>query len=116
MSEPQKKAEPKRVRSEKRIREKKVEVRLSRQEHEHLVRLSKIANTTPQTVLRTLLMDQELKPARIYPDEVYRAIIGLGRNWNQAVTKLHSTGQIPPESVEGLLQEVKEIRQCLSSR
>lgn len=116
MSEGQEKQKPKRKCSQNRKRTFQVLLPLNKEEHQHLARLAKIANTTRQTVLRALLMERDLKPARIYPDEVYRAIIGLGRNWNQAVTKLHSTGEIPNNEVNRLLKELKELYTCLSSK
>jgi hypothetical protein len=103
-------AAPKKNRSEKRIRTFQICVRLTREEDRQLTKIAKAAKTSRQGVIRALLMDLNLEPVQIYPEETYRAIIELGRNLNEAVKALHITGEFPPESVQRLLSEARELR------
>jgi predicted transcriptional regulator len=116
MSQTNPPARPQEKRSEKRIRTFQTCVRLNREEDRQLKRIAKAAKTSRQWVVRALLMDLKLEPVQIYPEETYRAIIELGRNFNEAVKTLHITGEFPPESVQRLLSETKELRGRLCSK
>jgi hypothetical protein len=57
-----------------------------------------------------------MKPVAVYPPEVMRAIVGLGRNWNQLVRKVHSTSALDREDTRAMLQEIRDIWLALVSR
>ena len=86
--------------SEKRRRTFQVKVRFTPDEHAHLLNQARITNKSP-TMLTAAVAGVRLKPVTKYPHEVFRAIIGLSRNFNQLVKKLHATSQLgrpKPES------------------
>jgi len=106
----------KKPRSNKRRRPFRVEVRLTAEEHSHLLSQAEAVHKKPTEVVRRLVAGSRLKPVAVYPPEVMRAIVGLGRNWNQLVRKVHSTSALDAEDTQAMLKEVRELWLCLLSR
>ena len=67
-------------RSGSRRRISKVEVRFSPDEYQHLLNQAQITNKSPTMFIRAAAAGVRLKPVTKYPDDVFRAIIGLSRN------------------------------------
>lgn len=107
---------PKKPRSNKRRRTHALFLRLSDEEQTHLEHQAAIVNRKPADFLRKLLAGSRLKPVAVYPPEVMRAIVGLGRNWNQLVRKVHATSGLDREDTQVMLREIKELWLCLLSR
>ena len=108
--------EPRKPRSENRRRTLKVEVRFSPDEHAHLLDQARIANKSPTTFMRSAVAGIRLKAVMRYPDDVFRAIIGLSRNFNQLVKKLHATSQLDLPEARELTAKLEALLQCLYSR
>lgn len=106
----------KKPRSNKRRRPFRVEVRLTADEHSHLLSQAEAAHKKPTEVVRRLVAGSKLKPLGVYPPEVMRAIVGLGRNWNQLVRKVHATSTLDREDTQAMLKEIKDLWLCLLSR
>jgi hypothetical protein len=108
-------AGPKKNRSESRQRTLKVEVRFSPDEHAHLLDQARCTNKSPAKFIRALAAGARLKPVAKYPDDVYRAIIGISRNFNQFVRKLHSTSQLDVPEARELAARLERLLECLYS-
>ena len=106
----------KKPRSNKRRRPFRVEVRLTAEEHTHLLSQAEAAHRKPTEVVRRLVAGSRLKAVAVYPPEVMRAIVGLGRNWNQLVKKVHSTSALDSEDTQAMLKEIRELWLCLLSK
>jgi len=102
--------------SEKRRRPFRVQVRLSTEEYAHLVDQAAAVHRKPAELFRKLLAGSRLKPVAVYPPEVMRAIVGLGRNWNQLVKKVHFTSALDTEDTRTILKGIKDLWLCLLSR
>lgn len=106
----------KKPRSDKRRRIHQIMVRFSPEEHTHLLEQAKRANKRPQKFIRALVEGSRLKSVALYPPEVYRAIVGLGRNFNQLVRKVHSTEVLNREDTQAMFEELHKVHECLVSR
>lgn len=106
----------KRPRSERRRRTVQVKVRFSTEEHAHLLEQAQRANKKPTVFIRAVVAGSRLKPVAVYPPEVMRAIVGLGRNWNQLVRKAHSTSALDREDARAMLKEIRDLWLILLSR
>ena len=106
----------KKPRSDKRRRIHQVMVRFSPEEHAHLLEQAKRANKRPQKLIRALVTGSRLKSVALYPPEVYRAIVGLSRNFNQLVKKVHSTSTLDREDTQAMFEELHKVWLCLISR
>jgi hypothetical protein len=93
-----------------------VKVRFSTEEHAQLLGQAQRANKKPTVFIRALVAGSRMKPVAVYPPEVMRAIVGLGRNWNQLVRKVHSTSALDREDTRAMLQEIRDIWLALVSR
>jgi hypothetical protein len=91
-------------------------VRFSPEEHEHLLAQAKRANKGPARLIRALVAGSRLKSVALYPPEVYRAIVGLSRNFNQLVRKVHSTSALDREDTRTMFEELHKVYECLISR
>lgn len=107
---------PKKPRSNKRRRIHQVMVRFSPDEHAHLLEQATRANKRPAKLIRALVAGSRLKSVALYPPEVYRAIVGLSRNFNQLVKKVHSTSALNREDTQAMLEELHKVWLCLISR
>lgn len=107
---------PKKPRSEKRRRTLQVMVRFSPEEHVHLLEQAKRANKRPAKLIRALVAGSRLKSVALYPPEVFRAIVGLSRNWNQLVKKVHSTSALDHEDTQAMFEELHKVWLCLICR
>ncbi len=102
--------------SESRRRTSKVEVRFSPDEYRHLLDQAHIANKSPTMFIRAAVAGVRLKPVTRYPDDVFRAIIGLSPNFNKLVKKLHATSQLDLPEARELTTRLEALLQCLYSR
>ena len=106
----------KKPRSEKRNRTLQVKVRFSAEEHAHLLEQAQCVNRKPTHLIRALVAGSRLRSVAVYPPEVLRAIVGLGRNWNQLVRKVHATSSLDREDTQAMLKQIKDLWLCLLSR
>ena len=108
--------ESRKLRSESRRRTSKVEVRFSPEEYTHLLNQAQIVNKSPTMFIRAAVAGVRLKAVTKYPDDVFRAIIGTSRNFNQLVKKLHATSQLDLPEARELTARLEALLQCLYSR
>lgn len=108
--------EPRKPHSESRRRTSKVEVRFSPDEYAHLLNQAQITNKSPTMLIRAAVAGARLKPVTRYPDDVFRAIVGLSRNFNQLVKKLHATSQLDLPEARELTSRLEALLQCLYSK
>lgn len=108
--------EPRKPHSESRRRTFQVKVRFTPEEHAHLLSQAQIANKSPTMFIRAAVAGVRLKAVTKYPDDVFRAIIGLSRNFNQLVKKLHATSQLDLPETRELTARLEVLLQCLYSR
>ena len=96
----------------KRPRPYRFAVRLSQEEHAHIVEQAKIVSRTPPDMLRVLGLGQRLKPVARWPEDVFRAIKSFGNNLNQLAHQAN-VGHVDAQSVETLQAEVEELLERL---
>jgi hypothetical protein len=106
-------ASPRRVRSDKRRRTRRLHIRLTEEEFQHALEQAALAGLRPTKLARYLLLDCELKPAKRLPDEVYRATMSFGNNLNQLARAMNTRPFDCQEELKGLRSEALQILSCL---
>ena len=98
----------------KRPRPYRFAVRLSPEEHAHIVEQAEIVNRKPPDMLRCLGLGQRLKAVPRWPDDVFRAIKSFGGNLNQLAHQANM-GCVDAKEVEALRAEVDELLRVLGN-
>ena len=99
----------------KRPRPYRFAVRLSPEEHAHIVEQAKIVSRTPPDMLRALGLGQRLKAVPKWPEDVFRAIKSFGNNLNQ-LARQANMGHVDTKAVEALRDEIHDFLNFLRSR
>lgn len=90
-------------------------VRLSPEEHAHIVEQARIVSRTPPDMLRALGLGQRLKVVPKWPEDVFRAIKSYGNNLNQLAHQAN-LGHVDVKAVEALTDEIHDFLNFLRSR
>jgi hypothetical protein len=95
------------------MRNKKVTVRVTIEEHETIKKKSAIANLSISQFFVRAGLGRRIEPP--IPDDIRKNIAGFGRNLNQLAYHANSTGEIEVESVESLKKQAEKIISAIAN-